>query len=211
MIEVIVFDLDGTLVDSAKDIAGAVNRTRESLGLEKLPVADIVPMTGNGLTMLMTRALKDSGCDVEEGVRRWRQFYNDHLVEETSLFEGVSEGLARMKEKGIALAVVTNKPTPHAVKILNILKADHFFDEIWGGDSGFPLKPDPAALLAFQQSRGARKENCWMLGDHYTDLGAGRLAGFRRGLARWGFGDPGDEAFDGEFASFAEFTAAVTE
>ena len=88
---------------------------------------------------------------------------------------------------------------------------DSFFDVIWGGDSGFPLKPDPAALLAFQTQCGAAKEKCWMLGDHYTDMGAGRLAGFNRAFARWGFGEIRDESFDRAFSSFAEFAAAVTE
>jgi phosphoglycolate phosphatase len=91
------------------------------------------------------------------------------------------------------------------------LKSDHLFDEIWGGDSGFPLKPDPAALLAFREQCNVPAEQCWMLGDHYTDLGAGRLAGFRSGWAAWGFGDPRDEKYDRKFDSFDEFTEVVTE
>ena len=211
MTELVVFDLDGTLIDSMEDIAASVNRMRESFGLAPLPVPEITAMTGNGAVTLTERALKDTGCDIEEGVKRMRQFYADHLVEKTKLYDGVSEGLAAMKAHNIRLAVVTNKPTPHAKSILHTLKVDHLLDEIWGGDSGFPLKPDPAALLAFQQAHGARKENCWMLGDHYTDLGAGKQAGFRRGFARWGFGEVRDEQFEREFNSFSEFTAAVME
>lgn len=211
MTELIVFDLDGTLINSMGDIAASVNRMRESFGLAPLPVPEITAMTGNGAVTLTERALKDTGCDVTEGVRRWRQFYADHLVESTTLYDGVAQGLAAMKERSIRLAVVTNKPTSHAKSILHTLKVDHLLDEIWGGDSGFPLKPDPTALLAFQKSHGARKENCWMLGDHYTDLGAGRQAGFQRGFARWGFGEVRDEQFDREFENFAAFTAAVTE
>ena len=209
--EVIVFDLDGTLIDSMEDIAASVNRMRESFGLASLPLAEISPMTGNGAVTLVTRALKGTAFPVEEGVRRMKDFYSDYLVVHTRLYEGVREGLEAMKASGIHLAVVTNKPTPHAVRILKTLGVDHCFEKIWGGDSGFPLKPDPAALLAFQQECGAAKENCWMAGDHYTDLGAGRQAGFKRAFCRWGFGEVRDEAFDQEFNTFAEFTAAVME
>ena len=211
MTELIVFDLDGTLIDSMQDIAGAVNRMRESFGLAPLPFETVKDMTGDGARSLVTRALQGTGISVDEGAKRQREFYTAHPVDTTTLYPGVSEGLAQMKEKGIRLAVVTNKQTHLAEMILKNFGVDRFFDVIWGGDSGFPLKPDPTALLAFQKQCGAAAENCWMLGDHYTDLGAGRQAGFRRALARWGFGDPGEESFDREFDSFAEFTQAVTQ
>jgi phosphoglycolate phosphatase len=209
--EVIVFDLDGTLIDSMEDIAGSINRMRESFGLAPLPVPEISAMTGNGVVKLVTRALKDSGFSVEEGVKRQKAFYSAYPVVHTRLYDGVREGLAALKASGIHLAVVTNKPTSNAMQILQELECVHSFDRIWGGDSGFPLKPDPAALLAFQKQWGAPAEKCWMAGDHYTDLGAGRQAGFKRAFCRWGFGNPGDESFDQEFNTFAEFTAAVME
>lgn len=211
MTETAVFDLDGTLIDSMLDIASAVNRMRESFGLPVMAPEEIAPLTGDGVVMLVTRALKGSDVSVEEGVRRQSFFYAENPVETTVLYPGVREGLEIMKSKGIHLAVVTNKQTPIARKILETLGAASFFDEIWGGGSGFPLKPDPAALLAFQKQCGAAKENCWMLGDHYTDLGAGRAAGFNRGFARWGYGELRTETFDREFDSFEAFTAAVTE
>lgn len=211
MTEIAVFDLDGTLIDSMKDIARAVNRMRESFGLPPMATGEIAPMTGNGIVTLVTRALKGSDAPVAEGVKLQTAFYAEDPVTETRLYPGVMEGLEIMRSKGIHLAVVTNKQTPIARQILETLGAAPLFDEIWGGDSGFPLKPDPAALLAFQKQHGAAKENCWMLGDHYTDLGAGRAAGFNRGFARWGYGEIRSESFDREFDSFAAFTAAVTE
>ncbi|MBR2373039.1 MAG: HAD-IA family hydrolase [Lentisphaeria bacterium] len=211
MAKIVVSDLDGTLIDSLEDIAGSVNRMRESFGLSAFPVAEITGMVGDGAVILVERALRGTGVDVEEGVKRMRRFYADFPVEKTVLYPGVAEGLEKMRSCGIKLAVVTNKPTPHARLILRTLKVDHLFDEIWGGDSGFPLKPDPAALLAFRDRYDAPLEQCWMLGDHYTDLGAGRLAGFRRGWAAWGFGDPRDEEYDHKFDTFAGFTEIVTE
>ena len=210
MIEAIVFDLDGTLIDSMGDIAASVNRMRESFGLAALPVPEIAAMTGNGAVVLTTRALQGTGCDVEEGVKRQKDFYNAYPVVATTLYPGVQEGLEKLFLAGIPMAVVTNKPTETALKILSTLGVSRYFKHIWGGDSGFPLKPAPAALLAFQKECGAKQENCWMVGDHYTDLGAGRQAGFKRGFCAWGYGEVRDESFDREFASFSEFTAAVS-
>ena len=211
MTEAIVFDLDGTLINSMPDIALAVNNTRKSFGLDPLAVPEIEAMTGNGVVMLLTRALKDSDCDVNEGVRRMNEFYTAFPVVETTLYPGVKEGLEKMKAAGIHLAVVTNKPSGPALKILEKLQIANLFDRIWGGDPGVPLKPDPTLLLTFQQECKAAKENCWMAGDHYTDLGAGRQAGFKRAFCKWGYGEVREESFDREFNTFAEFTAAVME
>lgn len=211
MTELIVFDLDGTLVDSMRDITGAVNHMLESFGLGTLSHEEIAAMTGDGPVSLVTRALKGADVSIEEAVRRQREFYSKHCADATTLYPGVREGLAAMKEQNIRLAVITNKQSFIAVDILKALDAACFFDEIWGFGSGFALKPDPAGLLAFRDQCGAKKENCWILGDHCTDLGAGRQAGFRKAFARWGYGVTGNETFDREFFSFAEFTAAVTD
>ena len=209
MSKLIVFDLDGTLIDSMPDIVLSVNRMRESFGLAALPLPEVAAMTGNGAILLTTRALKGTGCDVDEGVRRMKEFYNADPVIDTALYPGVREGLEAMKAHGCRLAVVTNKPTGPAEKILDILGVAKYFDWICGGDSGYPLKPDPAALLAFREKFGTSLADCWMLGDHYTDLGAGRQANFNRGFAKWGYGEIREESFDRDFNTFAEFTAAV--
>ena len=209
MAGLVVFALDGTLIDSASDIAAAVNRMRTSFGFPELPIPDIVAMTGNGVVSLVTRALAGTGGDIDEGVKRQRRFYAEHLVDSTSLYPGVAEGLAAMKAAGTHLVVFTNKPTPHAENILKTLGAAELLDIIWGGDSGFPLKPEPDALLEARKRFAVPTAQCWMLGDNYTDLEAGRRAGFRRGLASWGFGTPGSEIPDRVFGTFAEFTAAV--
>ena len=205
----IAFDLDGTLIDSRRDLADAVNRTRASYGLPPLPLELVVSFVGNGIVKLVERALDGAGVDLQEAVARQKKFYSEHLLDYTRLYDGVLTGLAELAAAGYRLAVLTNKPAAAARSILKSLKAADYFDEIAGGDSGYPLKPDPAALLVFLKKYGCRAADSWMVGDHYTDLEAGRLAGMRRALALYGFGSPKDEVPDLKVESFMELVQNI--
>lgn len=209
MLKLIVFDLDGTLIDSRHDLAGAVNYMRGSMGLEPLSAERVVSFVGNGIINLVRRSVADAEVDFDEALRRMKRYYADHLVDTTCLYPGVSAGLKELKESGITLAVLSNKPTAASAKILDRLGVAGFFSDIIGGDGNYPLKPEPDALLALQAKYGFDASSCWMFGDHYTDLEAARRAGFRRALARYGFGDPREEKFDFEVDSFGEFVIAV--
>ena len=209
MVKLIVFDLDGTLIDSRRDLAGAVNYMRGSMGLEPLSAERVVSFVGNGVANLVRRAVADADVDFDEALRRMKRYYADHLVDSTCLYPGVSAGLKELKGAGITLAVLSNKPTAASRKILEQLGVAPLFAEIIGGDGSFPLKPEPDALRALQAKFGFELASCWMFGDHYTDLEAARRAGFRRALARYGFGDPREEKFDFEVDSFGEFVIAV--
>lgn len=209
MVKLIVFDLDGTLIDSRHDLAGAVNYMRGSMGLEPLSAERVVSFVGNGIINLVRRSVADAEVDFDEALRRMKRYYADHLVDTTCLYPGVSAGLKELKESGITLAVLSNKPTAASAKILDRLGVAGFFSDIIGGDGNYPLTPEPDALLALQAKYGFDASSCWMFGDHYTDLEAARRAGFRRALARYGFGDPREEKFDFEVDSFGEFVIAV--
>ena len=209
MVKLIVFDLDGTLIDSRHDLAGAVNYMRGSMGLEPLSAERVVSFVGNGIINLVRRSVADAEVDFDEALRRMKRYYAEHLVDTTCLYPGVSAGLKELKESGITLAVLSNKPTAASAKILDRLGVAGFFSDIIGGDGNYPLKPEPDALLALQAKYGFDASSCWMFGDHYTDLEAARRAGFRRALARYGFGDPREEKFDFEVDSFGEFVIAV--
>ncbi len=209
MVKLIVFDLDGTLIDSRHDLAGAVNYMRGSMGLEPLSAERVVSFVGNGIINLVRRSVADAEVDFDEALRRMKRYYADHLVDTTCPYPGVSAGLKELKESGITLAVLSNKPTAASAKILDRLGVAGFFSDIIGGDGNYPLKPEPDALLALQAKYGFDTSSCWMFGDHYTDLEAARRAGFRRALARYGFGDPREEKFDFEVDSFGEFVIAV--
>ncbi len=205
----IVFDLDGTLIDSRLDIAGSVNYMRSSMGLEPLEAERVISFVGNGAVNLVRRAIADSTIDFDEALRRMKRYYADHLTDTTVLYPGVEAGLKKLYEAGIKLAVVSNKPSLHSEGILGQLKVASYIDAVYGGDSAFPLKPEPDALIALAKQFECVPASCWMLGDHYTDLEAGRRAGFRRALALWGFGEPREETPDFQAESFPAFVEMI--
>ncbi|MCQ2379840.1 MAG: HAD-IA family hydrolase [Victivallaceae bacterium] len=209
MEKLIVFDLDGTLIDSRLDLAGAVNYMRASMGLEPLQNERIVRMIGNGMSNLVRRAIADTTIDFNESLRRMKLFYADHLLDTTYLYEGVSAGIRELRQSGEKLAVVSNKPTAASKSILDGLGVGEYFDDIIGGDSEYPLKPEPDSILALSAKYGIPAERCWMVGDNYTDLAAGRRAGFRTVLVTYGFGDPKDEKPEFTAESFSEFMMIV--
>lgn len=209
MVKLIVFDLDGTLINSRLDLAGAVNHMRGMMGLEPLTADRVISFVGNGVPNLVRRAIADAEVDFDEALRRMKKYYSCHLVDSTSLYPGVKAGMKELNEAGIKLAVVTNKPTGAATVILEKLGVAGFLADIIGGDSDYPLKPEPDALNALRAKYRLPAESCWMFGDHYTDLEAGRRAGFRRALAKYGFGEARGEKPDFEVDSFSEFVMAI--
>lgn len=209
MVKLIVFDLDGTLIDSRRDLAGAVNQMRGSMGLEPLATERVIRFVGNGVGNLVRRAIADSDVDFDEALRRMKRYYADHLLETTALYPGVHAGLEELKNAGITLAVLSNKQGDATRTILTSLGVAGFFADTIGGDSDFPLKPEPDALLELMRRHNVSGDQCWMFGDNYTDLEAARRAGCRRALARYGFGDPREEKFEFEVNSFPEFVMAV--
>ena len=210
MAKLIAFDLDGTLIDSRLDLAGAVNYMRCSMGLEPLETERVVHFVGNGAAALVRRAIADAEIDFDEALHRMRAFYYDHITDTTVLYPGVAASLKQLKEAGNTLAVVTNKPGKETEKILNQLGVRSFFSEVIGGDSDFPLKPEPDALLYLKQKYNMQDQYCWMIGDHYTDLESGRRAGFRRIFLSCGFGNTGEETPDYTANSFADINLILS-
>lgn len=192
--DLVVFDLDGTLIDSLRDLVWAINAMRGSFGLPELPEETVMSYIGNGARLLVERSLGKAQVDADEAAKRYRDCYAGHLTVYTRLYPGVLDGLKELHENGVKLAVATNKSEDAARRILDHLGVLTLCDGVTGGDSGVPLKPAPDSLLAFKARFDAKV--CWMFGDHYTDLEAGRRAGFFRGFAKYGFGDMRDETPD---------------
>ena len=200
-----MFDLDGTLVESRADLAAATNRMRALHGLEPLPLDVVVSYVGDGVHALARRALQDAPVDPEQAAGEIGAAYAERLFDRTRPYPGVDDGLRALRAAGHVLALVTNKPAPHARRIVDHFGwSDLFALVVAGGDSP-ELKPSPLPLRLAMQRTGHAPENSWMVGEHHPDLAAARRAGARSVLVESGFGHAGAETPDLAFPDFASF------
>ena len=189
MIQLIIYDLDGTLIDSRRDIAEAVNGTLRELGLEDLPVERVSTFVGSGVKNLIEQALKETGGKagaLERSIKLFRRLYGEHLLDHTRLYPAVRKVLEFFKDR--KQAVITNKPEDFSHKILRGLGIDSYFFRVLGGDGGFPKKPAPEPLLEIVQSAGVSIEKAVLVGDSATDVETGRNAGVKTLAVTYGFG-----------------------
>ena len=185
----IVFDLDGTLIDSRQDIADTTNALLVELGAEPLPANAVAAMVGEGAAVLVRRALVRSGLrpDLRQALARFLELYDERLLVHTRPYAGVREALEALQPQR-ALAVLTNKPGRHTTRILEELDLARYFGQVIGGDSPLGRKPDPAGLRQLVTAAGATPEATVLVGDSPIDLETARRAGTRACLARYGFG-----------------------
>lgn len=184
-----VFDLDGTLVDSAPDIAAALNRALGQAGLAPLALAEVIPMIGDGARVLIERALAARGQPFDAALLAY--FLGDPDIAAARLtrpYDGIPEVLRALTAAGWRLAVCTNKPAGPARSLLASLGLAHCFAAIAGGDSFAARKPDPAHLLGTIALAGGTPDQAVMIGDHRNDVLAARGAGVRVIFAGWGYG-----------------------
>lgn len=186
---ILVFDLDGTLVDSARDIADSVSEMVESYGAPPIPESTVVTMVGEGAPLLVRRALKQAGIEPSpaEALERFRTIYDRRLMDHTAPYDGVVEVLSLAVKRG-PLAVLTNKPLGPSIGILEALGLRGFFSKVIGGDGEFGRKPDPRGLLSLQAL--APGHRMVMIGDSPADWGAAEAASVPFVFARYGFGAP---------------------
>jgi phosphoglycolate phosphatase len=196
----VVFDLDGTLVDSSVDIANAVNALILELGGQPLPLADIVGMVGDGARVLVRRALTAAALDPDTPRRRggmlerFLAHYDPHLLDHTIPYPGMVETLNWIAER-LPMAVLTNKPVRATELMLEGLGLRRYFRDVIGGDTAFGRKPEPAGLTHLAASAGVGPGRALLVGDSPVDLATARNAGTHICLARYGFGyrfAPGD-------------------
>lgn len=188
----VVFDLDGTLVDSRQDLAFAVNSMLASLGARPLAESDVTGMVGEGARVLVERALASAGRPVSDSDRALGLFlenYDAHLLDRTQPYEGIPRLVAELQDLA-TLAVLTNKPADASRRILAGLRLDRYFATVLGGDGAHGRKPDPAGLLHLIDEAGPSREHTVMIGDSRIDMETARNAGVRCCLVRWGFGFP---------------------
>ena len=175
----LVFDLDGTLVDSKEDLANAVNVAIESFDLPPLPHPVIYSYVGDGASALMRRALPKEKADaLPEVLDRFLAYYRRHLLDTTRAYPGVIESLR--KWAGIyRMAVLTNKGVTMSREILSGLSLDGYFFEVIGGDSFRTKKPDPEGLLHILREAGVEAADAIMIGDSANDVQAEEIVALK--------------------------------
>jgi len=184
----IVFDLDGTLIDSRRDLADAANALIVECGGTPLSEEAIGRMVGEGAAVLVRRVLHAARLgDARSAVARFLEIYDAHLLNHTRLYEGMAD-VVRLARRHARVAVLTNKPTQPSERILAGLGVRDLFDDVIGGDSPFPRKPDPAALRAMMHSAEASADRTLLVGDSGIDLETAQRAGTRCCLVAFGYG-----------------------
>jgi phosphoglycolate phosphatase len=186
----IVFDLDGTLVDSRKDITDAANLVLESCGAVPLPEDAIGRMVGDGAATLVARAFDAAGqLPPPDALARFLDLYGRRLLAHTRPYPHVPEVLEALTRRA-ALAVLTNKPIAATREILSGLDLARYFPpgRVLGGDGPLPRKPEPAGLLRLAADAGVDPADTLFVGDSVVDWQTARRAGSRICLARYGFG-----------------------
>ncbi len=185
----VAFDLDGTLIDSIGDLAVAVNRLVEEWGGRRLDPRQVAGMVGEGAALLIARAFEAAGVggDPREALPRFLEIYDALLPGTTRPYPGVPE-MIRALGAIVPLAVLTNKPTSAARKILSLLGLAPSFRQVVGGDGPFRRKPDPEGLRHVMAEAGVDARDTLMVGDSTIDLLTARAAGARTCLVRYGFG-----------------------
>ncbi len=188
-VKLLVFDLDGTLIDSAQDLCNSVNATLNHFGRDPLPDTEIAGYIGNGAMMLVRRALTANAANPDEPLLTqayafFLDYYREHKLDFTYAYDGVLKALAALRtvhdQPGAperAMAVLTNKPVRPARAICEALGLAPYFINIYGGNSFATKKPDPEGLNALMAEAGARADETVMIGDSVVDIETARNAG----------------------------------
>jgi phosphoglycolate phosphatase len=184
-IRLIIFDLDGTLVDTLEDIAHSVNFTLGRLGRPLLHLDTVRQYVGDGLEKLLSRALDGHSEHLADAKTIYTDHQRRYLVVNSRLYPGVVETLEHFRS--IPLAVVTNKTLEFSEPLLDKLGIRHYFRTIIGADSGLPLKPAPDAFLTIIRGLAVQKERTVVVGDGTTDIHAGKAAGITTCAVTYGF------------------------
>lgn len=190
-IQLLIFDLDGTLVDSKLDLALSVNAMLAEMHCSQLPHAQIATYVGHGVSNLIRRALGDAATDekVERGLEFFLAYYRQHMLDNTVAYPGVREALEELK--GGRLAVLTNKPVRFSQEILAGLGLADYFAPVYGGNSFEQKKPDPVGVVKLMGDMKVSPQQTLIVGDSDTDVLTGRNAGIWTCGVTYGFAPDG--------------------
>jgi phosphoglycolate phosphatase len=187
-VKALVFDLDGTLIDSKKDLVLSVNQTLRAMGREELPTELVASYVGSGAPVLISRALGGApeAQELERALRFFLSYYDEHKLDFTRSYPGVRETLEQLQ--GTPMAVLTNKPSNISLRILEELQLAQYFKRIYGGNSFATKKPDPLGAHTVLSEFGISAAEAVMVGDSEVDVQTARSAGMISAIVNFGFG-----------------------
>lgn len=188
VVDLLIFDLDGTLIDSATDLANSVNATREWMGLPALEHDAVASYVGNGAPVLVRRALgpEASEADVDRALKHFLEHYEEHKLDFTRAYDGIPELLAALDREDVRMAVLTNKPVRISGRILEGLGLRDYFVRVYGGNSFEQKKPDPIGVQTLLHELQIEPESAMLVGDSAVDVKTARNAGIRCIGVTWG-------------------------
>jgi phosphoglycolate phosphatase len=179
----LLFDLDGTLVDSRADLINSINLMLDEIGCEMLPDSKVLNFVGEGARLLVERALRASRnydpqeSETDDALAKFRRHYREHLLDQTRVYPGVEQTLHSLSH--LPKAVVTNKPYEFTVALLEGIGLSAHFEVVFGGDSLPERKPSPLMLVEAARKCGTESSKCLMIGDSRVDVAAGKAAGMK--------------------------------
>lgn len=208
---VLIFDLDGTLVDSKKDLTASVNYIRHQFDLPTLTEDEIALFIGDGALMLIRRALADKANEstVQTALQMFLSYYRAHMLDQTVLYPSVRETLDRLRD--CKLAVLTNKPIHFSCAMLDGLGIYQYFAAVYGGNSFDRKKPDPVGVYRILSDTKGQREATWMIGDSAVDVRTGKNAGVTTCGVTYGYSTQSFEAYPPDFLidRFSELEALI--
>lgn len=189
MYKAVIFDLDGTLLNTLADLADSCNYVLAAKGHQVYPVEQYKKFVGNGAAILMKRIHPEgtSQAELDDSLARFSEYYSAHKDIKTAPYEGIPELLGSLKQKGIRLCVLSNKPHEISTQIVKQYFGEDTFDIIMGKSADFPVKPDPTSCLYLIDKLGLEKKDVLYIGDSNVDMQTARNAGLTKCGVCWGF------------------------
>ena len=191
MYKACIFDLDGTLTDTLESLTYSVNETLKELNLPCITREQCRDFVGNGARYLLERSLEASGDDtlshIEEAMQIYGRIFKQNCTYKVAPYDGIKEMLTALKEKGMKLAVLSNKPHLQTLDVVATFFGNDTFQVVQGQKEGVPRKPDPAAAIMIAEAFGVDKAECVYVGDSDVDMQTGNAAGMESVGVTWGF------------------------
>lgn len=214
----IVFDLDGTLVESAPDLAATTNVLLARRGRRQVELSELRSMVGKGARVMLDKAFAATGepasdAELKQMIPEYLEYYGEHVSDLTLPFPGVIKALDTLKERGCPLGVCTNKFEGLSNKLLKALEMDHYFDAVLGGDTLDIRKPNPEHILETIRRLGGSSDNAVMVGDSNNDIDAAKAGGVASVAVTFGYTDipPEKLGADRVISHFDELIPAIDE